>query len=348
MFTVYAEKDIFENFILFNEQAPVWYNIFCNHSHICLNITDEELNSEEVQGTIIFEFILANGGKSPIALADYFETIYEDNHVIAEKPRSVFFLNYTKNEADDIQASTGVLVHGMDYIEDCPLKGSFFKNLPKDAVFEGQNKKGWQHLVNFPLPPSNAMVITDEYLFSNEENGHNVGKVNVIQLVDAFLPEKLNVPYHVTIIANDNIERKTAKSVAWCERMASELKQAIVALRKYPIVFELVFTETIHRRKLIQNYINVTTDKGFAVFSPNDGKTVKDDNDFRCDHVFTRILSHEGDTDFVTVEGILQELKKKCDSVKEFITNAGQTASYRILGDCRTDFAIQNRLINDA
>ena len=34
MFTVYAEKDIFENIVVFNDQAPHWFNIFCMKNKI--------------------------------------------------------------------------------------------------------------------------------------------------------------------------------------------------------------------------------------------------------------------------------------------------------------------------
>ena len=42
MFTVYSEKEIFENIVVFNEDTPNWFNIFCNHSEVCLNMTDDE------------------------------------------------------------------------------------------------------------------------------------------------------------------------------------------------------------------------------------------------------------------------------------------------------------------
>src|SRR4051812_38988562 len=118
MYTVYAEKDIFENIVVFNDQTPNWYNIFCNHAEICLNMTDAELASEEVQGTPIFEFIMANGGRSPIALKDFFDTIYEDNSVISAKPRSAFFLSYSVAEAEAIQSAYGVIVQSGESIND--------------------------------------------------------------------------------------------------------------------------------------------------------------------------------------------------------------------------------------
>jgi hypothetical protein len=186
------------------------------------------------------------------------------------------------------------------------------------------------------------MVISDDFLFRNEENKQIVGKSNVIQLVDSILPATLDIPYHVTIITNDHDKPKK-----WCENLAGELKAAISGLRPFQIVFELVFTDTIHKRTLIMNYINSTCDKGFAVFRVNDGKTVRDDNDFRCDRIFNRIEPQEGDTDYLVAESVLIQLKKKCRSVKQFITNAGASANNRILGDCNADKSLKNRLIND-
>jgi hypothetical protein len=342
MFTVYAEKEIFENIVVFNNETPNWFNILCNHSEVCLNITDEELAIEEVPGTPIFEFIMANGGRSPIALKDFFEAIYDDNSVIVQKPRSAFFLNYSKAETDALQSAYGIIVQSRDMIEDGVLKGSFFKDLPKNTVFENHVSIGWKNLISFSLPPSNAMVISDDFLFRNEENGQIVGRYNVIQLVDSVLPATLDIPYHLTVITNDH-----GKPKEWCEKLAGDLKAAISALRPFQIVLELVFTDTIHKRKLILNYINSTCDKGFAVFRVNDGKTVRDDNDFRCDRIFNRLEPQEGDTDYLVAESVLIQLKNKCRSVKQFINNSGASSNYRVLGDCNPDKSLKNRLIND-
>lgn len=348
MFTVYAEKEIFENIVVFNDVTPHWYSVFCNHSEVCLNLTDDELIQEQVPGTPIFEFIKANGGRNLIALKKFFNSIYEDNNIILEKPRSVFFLNYSNDEAEKIQNDLGVIVIGKEVIDDKILKGSFFKDLPKDFVFENQTSKGWKNLINFQLPPSNAMVISDDYLFSNEENGQVVGMSNIIDLIDAFLPTSLNITYHITIISNDHPElAKPPKSKEWCDRTAGELKAAIVTLRPYLINVEIIFTQTIHKRKLLLNYLNATADKGFAVFKANDRKTVRDDNDFRCDRIFNRVDQQDGDTDYLVAENILIQLQQKCQSVKDFINNSREMTNYRILGDCNADKSINNRLLKD-
>ncbi|MBK7431910.1 MAG: hypothetical protein IPI62_13545 [Bacteroidetes bacterium] len=67
------------------------------------------------------------------------------------------------------KSAFGVICHGNEGIEDNILKGSFFKDLPKDSVFENPTTKGWQNLVSFSLPPSNAMVITDDYLLATKK-----------------------------------------------------------------------------------------------------------------------------------------------------------------------------------
>jgi hypothetical protein len=348
MFTVYSEKDIFENIVVFNNETPNWYNVLCKHSDVCLNITDEELEAEEVEGTPIFEFIKATGGRSVVALKDYFNEIYQNPEIKAEKPRSAFLLNYSLEEAATHQNDYGVIVQGNLGIDDSVLRGTFYKELPNATVLDSAGRIGWHNLANFPLPPSNAMVITDQYLFSNEENGSNVGEANLIQLIDSLLPPSLLVSYHICIVANDQPEvGKAAKSEQWCNALAHRLKVAITALRPYPILVELVFTKTLHKRRLLTNYLNGSCDKGFGVFKIADRRIVRADNDFRCDRIFNRINPSEGDTDYSSVETALVLLKAKCQSVKTFVNNAGQALQNRILGDCRPDNSIVNRLIND-
>jgi len=348
MFTVYVEKEIFESLVVFNEETPNWYNVLCKHSDVCLNLTEEELEAEEIEGTPIFEFIKANGGRSPIALKDYFDEIYQSPEIIAEKPRSAFFLNYTPEEAANLQENYGVIVHGTTDFDDTILRGSFYKELPSTTILDSGGKIGWHNLISFALPPSNAMIITDEYLFSNEEGGANIGYANLIHLIDSLLPVALLVPYHICIIANDQPEfGKAAKSEQWCNTIAANLKAAIIALRPYQIILELVFVKTLHKRRIMLNYLNGSCDKGFGVFRVADRRIVRTDNDFRCDRIFNRINPNEGDTDYSSSEIALKQLKANCHTARTFISNAGQALQNRILGDCYIDFSLKNRLIKD-
>jgi hypothetical protein len=277
MFTVYIEKDAFEEIVILNDQTPNWHKILSNHSDVCINITDAELQAELVQGTPIFEFILANGGKSPIALKDYFDLLYNDNSVIVEKPRSAFILNLTAQQCDQLKESYGIIVQSSAAIDDNALTGTYFKELIKDSVVENGTNLGWHHLINFQLPPSNALVICDPYLF----NDSTLGETNTVRLLGKILPSNLAVEYHVTLIAEDNDRDQN-----WRSLLTGRLATAIRNLRPYTINIEIVFvkSEHFHKRRLILNYVNASCDKGFAVFKHSDHKTVKSNKGHNPDH----------------------------------------------------------------
>jgi hypothetical protein len=342
MFKVFAEKEIFENIVLFSDVNPNWNNICCNHADVCLNITDADLSAELIPGSVIFEYINANGGKMPIALAGFFTSIQDEPNIIAEEPRSAFILNISKEKAVEYQSNFGVLVQSSDNLDDNVLRHNFFKELPKGTIIENISKKGWYNLFHFELPPTNSIVITDDYLLRNEENQILVGFPNLKDIFDALLPVNLEVPFHVLILTNDS-----DKSQKQCEALAGRLKAMIVSLRNYPIQFEIVFTSALHKRKLFMNYISITCDKGFAMFTIKDMKTVRSDNDFRSEMLFTRLNVNEGDTVLISDNLLLKEIQKRCDNVKSFIGANGQTTNYRIMGDCLHDKTIVNRLIQE-
>lgn len=342
MFTIYSEKEIFETIVLFNEQSPNWYNIFCNHAEVCLNMTDEELEKEEVQGTPIFEFIMANGGRCPVALKDFFDEIEEDASAIIKKPRSVFFLNITKAQAKELQDNFGIVVQSSDGIDDSILKGTFFKELPEGIRVESKKKIGWQCLLDFKLPPSNSLIITDDWLFKNKEDSKIVGEYNIINLIDSLLPEKLEIDYHILLITKDQ-----GRSKEKCEQLADNIISRIKSLRKFQINVEIVFAETIHKRKVFLNYMSITCDRGFAMFKIKDNKTVRGDNDFRYEKAFERNLADIGDSVYASDGILMKKIYDKCRSVTEYIKNKCQDPDQRILGDCNPNKLIKNRLLNN-
>ena len=342
MFTVYAEKSIFEDIVLFKDDIPNWFSICSTHADVCLNITDADLTKELIPGTIIFEYINSFGGKMPIALFDIFETIKEEPSYIAEKPRAAFLLNIPQEKAEEYQAHFGVLVQSIDNIDDKVLKHQFYKELPEGTVVESATKKGWYNLFHFDLPPTNCIVITDDFLVKNEERSTLFGEPNLKEIFDAILPADLKIPFHVLILTNDK-----DKSQNQCETLAGRLKAMIVALRTYPIQFEIVFTSALHKRKLFMNYVSVTCDRGFAMFSLRDLKTVRSSNDFRSEMLFTRISPTEGDTVLTSDNILLKEIQTRCKIVKTYIAKNGQDTNNRILGDCKADKTINNRLIQE-
>lgn len=339
---IFIEKEIFENIIVFHENTPNWYKIFCYHAEIFINLTDDDLKAEIVQGTPIFEYILVSHGKTPKALKYQFDNIYEDAKYLLDFPRSAYFLNISPAEASTLQEQYGIVVQSSDAIIDDIFKGSAHRELLRDMTLKNSTKTGWKWLFDFPLPPSNSIVISDDWLFKNEENGNIIGEDNLVSLLDAVLPASLQTEYHVLVITDDQ-----ARSQQKCEKLNDDLTNKISALRVYPIVFELVFADTDHKRKAILNYLSVTCDKGFAMFRLNDLFTVRDDNDFRYEKSFNRIEELEGDTVFYSDTIILKKIKDKCNTVKKHNMIRLQDPNRRIMGDWNKNKSLKNRLIDE-
>lgn len=349
MFTVYAEKEIFENIVVFNDETPNWYKIFCNHSDVCLNLTDAELVLEQVPGTPIFEYILANGGRSPIALKEYFDMIYADYSLMSEKPRSAFFLNCSKEEVKSLESDYGIIVQSLESLNDKVLVTSFFEEFQKGDKIQKGTLNGWQSLLDFYVPPSNAMVMTDDYLLTTIQNNGkttiHAGIENIKWILDKLLPKDLKIDYHITILSEDK-----DRNEAWRNDLVNLLKKEVGVLRKYNIRLEIVFikSEHLHKRRLILNYVNASCEHGLCMFNPYDSLTINMANDIRFNQIFCTLNSeHSGKTEFDSMSKALKLVKTLCSDLTKHLNN--KTSVYRgaILGDCNPDFSIKNRLIND-
>lgn len=344
MFTIYSDKDIFESMISSPDVYPNWNKIIKDHSTICLDINDADLDTElNDPDSILFLFTQSNARAIDLVpLDNYFRIIYANPATVIDKPRSVFFLNIDTDTALNLQEENGIIIQSKDNIDDKVLLGSYFKELPKNSVFETGTTLGWQSLINFDLPPSNSLIISDNYLFKNEENRIIIGEPNTINLIDAILPQNLNIEYHILIVAEDN-----GKSQAWCENLKIKISAAIKALRPYDILIEFLFSKTIHKRTVLSNYLNGSCDKGFSVFSTRDNKTVRDDNDFRLDRVFNSLHSFGGDVEFTSKENALKGINRKSTDVFQWLQGNPPIENRRVVGDCNADFSINNRLMND-
>lgn len=341
-FIIYSEKNAFDD-VTFNGNYPNLKSIFTNHAKIFLNISPEELQEDLANEGVLFLYLHAFGGaKIPESNPNHFINILEDGIHLLASPRSLYILNISESQAETLQNSYGVLVQSSNSIYDDIFKGGFHKELPKQKQLISGSKKGWEVLFDFAFPPSNSIVITDDWLFKNEENGKIVGQENILSLLNVLLPNDLQVEYHILIITDDQ-----GRAESKCENIANELRKSIAPFRKYPIIVEVVFADTIHKRKAILNYLSITCDKGFAMFRVNNPYEIRDDNDFRYEKIFNRMENNEGDTVFYSDTLILSKLKNKCISVKDYIQNNKQDPNRRILGDCNSDKSIKNRLIND-
>ncbi len=342
MMHVYSEMEQFETLVLYPEKFPNWYQILNGHSLVFINMSKEEYELEKVSNPILEEFIKINTGREPIPLAYHFENIAHDFSTVLNTPRAVYFLNITKEKADKHQKEYGQIIQGIDGIDDSILRKTYYRNLPINTVCNANGKNGWQQLLDIDLPPVNSIVISDNFLFANEDGIRGTG--NVIQLIKSLLPDKLNTEFHVLLIAQEHKD----KNKAWCNKLTGDIITSLKNLNKsYKIIFELVFSTTIHKRIAISNYFTITPDKGFAIFKSGELRVVQEDTEIQVDQMFHRINKNEGDTEFDNAEHALIAINKICKTIAEYVSNRPNDKNYRIIGDCNPDKSLKNRLLND-
>ncbi len=342
MMQIYSDIQPFETIVLYPEKFPNWFKLFSEHCEVFINISDDDYELEKLSNPVLEEFIKLNTGREPIPLKYHFDSVYADSATVASTPRSVYFLDISKNEADKMQQDFGILIQCTEAIDDGVLRNTYYRNLLINKTCNSNGKTGWHHLLDNQLPPLNTIVISDNFLFANEDGIR--GFKNVIQLIQAVMPDTLNTDFNILLIAQEHKN----KDVAWCNKLTGDIKTAISNLKKpYNTIFEIVFAETIHKRIAISNYFTITPDKGFAIFKSDDLTTIHEDTEIQIDRVFHRINMNEGDTEYFNAEYSLDGIKKICATVAQYLSNRPNDKNYRIMGDCNADKSLKNRLIND-
>jgi len=337
MFNVYTESEIFEDICLFDDY-PNWKKIFSCQTQVLVNMTDDELEDElSNPESPIFLFQNANAGAiTPIALNKQIESLKENIESVINHPRDAFLLNIESDTALKISNDMGVAAFSSNDLDDNYFKGGLFKELDLDQNITN----GWKSLVDMELPVSNALIISDDFLFENTEVEINCGIGNLPSLFDVFLPIQIKTDYHITVIASSG-----GKSKDWWIKEFGALKAKINNLREYEIKLEIVFTKTIHKRRIISNYINGWADKGFSIFRNSNPEIVRQVNDLHIYRVFDNI-DNKGESHYSSATKGIEQLKHICKGVAEYIKNQEKSQYYMVFGDCNKDKTVINRLLN--
>lgn len=340
---VFIEKEIFDDiFYLEKEKTPNLNKILQHHSEIFMNITKQKLRDEEVEGTVIYEYLMITGGKEIVPLDYYFTNIKEDPKELLMYPRAMFLLDIEKKQALEWQNDFGLIVQSKDSIDDCILEGLYVKDLISSQVVKVGAFKGWEVITNIKMPPINSLVVTDDFLFANEEGRRGIN--NFLDMIKILLPSSLKADFHI-LLYSPQPEKLDSK---WCNKITGELKTAITNFKKpYDIKLEIVYHDTIHKRIALSNYFTIVMDKGFAVFNSSDLCTVLGDNDIKIERLFNRLNVNQGDSEYIVAENKLKALKHISNGVKEYISNRKGDINHKIQGDCKKDKTLINRLIND-
>lgn len=337
MFVLYIEKNAFEDISYFDEY-PHWKKIISDDIQVCLNISEQELDNEfeDVESAIYRFYTDTASGNYPIATENFIEDIKSDYSLLREhhQPRSAFILDISEEEAIKLSTDYGLAILSSKKINDNYFLGGFAKDLAKGERIE----EGWTKLINFDLPVSNSLIISDNHFFVNEEGGINCGLGNICGILDAFLPERLEVDFHVTILGLDG-----SKPESWWIKEFGRLKAQIDRLREYNIILELILTKTIHKRVVISNYLYGWADKGFDLFKNSNPEIIRDDFDLQAQVIFNNINDF-GDSYYIFSQNNINRIKKICDEVYTYVIAEGNSSNRMIFGCPKKK--INNPLLN--
>lgn len=341
--TIYAELDVFEKVLLFQEEYPNWNFLFKYHSDLCLNISDKDYETLfNENNEILKAYIAITGGREPIPLKDFFTEIYESPiETLEDQPRNIFFLNFSSSEALELSNNIGVMVLPANSYHDKVLHLRYYKDVEENQILERETNLGWHELFGLDARPINSMILIDEYIFENTQTVKkelvNIGEENLIQLLDRVLPEKLIVPFHFTLITLFSCEAEESLLIN-SQRVIERIK----TLRGYEVLCEFVYQKSdfFHKRKLIINYSNGTCDKGFSVFNPSNMKQVRKINSFELIQWFNSVLDTKGDLAFQSSTFSLKIIKGFVQGLFE-----GKNQGF-VFGDSYPTKTLKNRLVN--
>lgn len=351
----FIEKDAFESFILNEPSFNNMLAILCEHSVLCLNMTEEDIKKEwksscldgQRGGSIIQKFRIGHSGmRRPISSYLEFGKFYTDYDSLLEHSRSIFILNVTPEEAEDLKSMYGLMVISKQKLLE---SDSVFQFHIKDSVAKGEIKRdhtdGWDYFFSLrkhPWLPSNALVISDEYLFKNEDRGQNLGVRNLKSIISNLLPKQLGTEFQILVISpipNDNKKK--------AQKIADEMTEFVHNLSlPYDCKITFVFTNATHTRKAMSNYYVMTCDKGFCVYLCKPMNEVKDTNFVDITSDFHSAADSSGTNGYDDTTMCLDKLKSQCESAQSQVRNSKiPNPSALITGDCGPNFEIYNRLI---
>ena len=205
----------------------------------------------------------------------YITGIAEHPETVLQNPSSLFILPIPILEAERIQKSYGVFCLSGDVINILALIDVNDEQTTNEGEPLGQ---GWGTVLRSLRDiPTNALLLTDRYLFSNVSSYKGNGIDNVNDILEVLLPQRFLGEYHVTIVFDveqiheDYTFREIVDSL-------EDVKQSLQ--RDYPIVMEVLgITQKcpiymkLHNRRIVSNYFIVKAEHRLAAFDGNKATT---------------------------------------------------------------------------
>lgn len=190
-------------------------------------------------------------------------------------PFAVFLLDIDDDYAEQISEKYGVICHS---ISTNPLCCPLFQEGIEKSIDKDERRNGWKELFcEENTIPSNYLVFIDRYLFADSsvltvQDALN----NISEILDAALPDKLGVDFHILLIFDNTVATKNPITFNQISSKINGIKKRIK--RPYNINIEVIsinrsdynYDET-HNRRILSNYYIVRMDHSIKAFKDGRG-----------------------------------------------------------------------------
>ena len=206
--------------------------------------------------------------------SDYIKGIKEHPETVLQNPSSLFILDIPIVDVNNIRTSYGVFCINGENPNIAQLIDTNDEHTTDDNEPLGN---GWSTVLKSVKDlPSNALLLTDRYLFSGYSQKAGNGVDNVCDILDTLLPKKFLGEYHVTIVFDNKSKNEKYTSFNEITTQLNKVKQALH--RDYPINMEVLgitpdcdLYNELHNRRIISNYYIIKVEHKLAAFNGNRG-----------------------------------------------------------------------------
>ena len=193
---------------------------------------------------------------------------------VLKNPSALYILDINAADALSIQRTYGVMCLSGDKPDIAPLIDVNDIHISNEREKLG---RGWDSVLDsVEKLPSNALLLTDRYLFAFRHPNAGDGLANIKDILSQLLPQQFSGgDYHITVIF-DNMAKHSTYTF---DEIATKLNRIKTQLgREYPIMMEVLgitpdcsIYNKLHSRLIISNYYLVEAGHKLAAFNHDKG-----------------------------------------------------------------------------
>lgn len=268
MFKVFITETFFRNIILAEYSQP--RNTQSNLFKIIMTKNNLFVAMDNPDIDWVKQLKEEYGFVADISRTEYIKKIPAEPELMLKNPSSLFILDISPAEAKRIQNEYGVMCLSADNPDISPLMDINDIHISNEREKLG---RGWDTVLNsVEKLPSNALLLTDRYLFAFSKPDTAGGIANIHNILHELLPQQFQGgDYHVTVVF-DNINKATSYTFNDIATQLNRIKQQLG--RPYPIMMEVLgitpdcsIYSKLHNRLIISNYYMVEASHKLAAFN---------------------------------------------------------------------------------